>query len=82
MVADLTRGTGRFNVSQGAVATAQSLGAALSATLAGLIIVSAGYSVAFFALAAIAAAGFALYLFAMPETRDGGSVTALPAALP
>ena len=82
VVADLTRGTGRFNVSQGAVATAQSLGAALSATLAGLIIVSAGYSVAFFALAAIAAAGFALYLFAMPETRDSGSAAALPAALP
>ncbi len=68
VVADLTRGTGRFNVSQGAVATAQSLGAALSATLAGLIIVSAGYSTAFLALAGIAAAGFALYLFAMPET--------------
>ena len=69
IVADLTRGTGRFNISQGAVATAQGLGAALSATLAGLIIVSAGYSVAFFALAGIAAAGFAIYLFAMPETR-------------
>jgi MFS family permease len=87
IVADLTRGTGRFNVSQGAVATAQSLGAALSATLAGVIIVSAGYSTAFLALAAIAAAGFALYLFAMPETRgfepgrsdaDGGGLTPVP----
>ena len=68
VVADLTRGTGRFNVSQGAVATAQGLGAALSASLAGLIIVSAGYSAAFLALAAIAAAGFAIYLMAMPET--------------
>ncbi|NEU12369.1 MFS transporter [Methylobacterium sp. BTF04] len=68
VVADLTRGTGRFNVSQGAVATAQSLGAALSATLAGVIIVSAGYSTAFLVLAGIAALGFALYLFAMPET--------------
>lgn len=69
VVADLTRGTGRFNVSQGAVATTQGLGAALSATLAGLIIVSAGYSVAFLVLAMIAALGFFLYLFAMPETR-------------
>lgn len=68
VVADLTRGTGRFNVSQGAVATAQGLGASLSATLAGLIIVSAGYSTAFLTLAAIAAVGFALYFFAMPET--------------
>ena len=69
VVADLTRGTGRFNVSQGAVATAQGLGAALSATVAGLIIVGAGFSTAFFVLAAIAAVGFVLYLALMPETR-------------
>ena len=86
VVADLTRGTGRFNVSQGAVATTQGLGAALSATVAGLIIVSAGYSTAFLVLAAIAAVGFALYLFAMPETRNleasgrtgGNGTTAAP----
>jgi MFS family permease len=68
VVADLTRGTGRFNVSQGAVATAQGLGASFSATLAGLIIVASGYAAAFLVLAGIAAAGFALYLVAMPET--------------
>ena len=48
--------------------TAQELGAALSASLAGAIIVAAGYSVSFLALAAIAAIGFVLYLTAMPET--------------
>uniref|UniRef100_UPI0035CBA54F MFS transporter n=1 Tax=uncultured Methylobacterium sp. TaxID=157278 RepID=UPI0035CBA54F len=62
VVADLTRGTGRFNVSQGAVATSQGLGASFSATLAGLIIVSAGYASAFLVLAGIAAVGFVLYL--------------------
>ena len=55
--------------SQGAVATAQGHGASLSATLAGLIIVSAGYSTAFLTLAGIAGLGFALYLLVMPETR-------------
>lgn len=70
VVADLTRGGGRFNAAQGAVATAQGIGASLSATLAGLIIVSAGYSAAFLSLAAIAGVGFALYLTLMPETRD------------
>jgi MFS family permease len=68
VIADLTRGSGRFNVSQGAVATTQGLGAALSATLAGSIIVRAGYSAGFLTLAAIAAGGFLLYVFAMPET--------------
>jgi MFS family permease len=71
VIADLTRGSGRFNVSQGAVATAQGLGAALSATLAGSIIVAAGYTAGFLTLAAIAAAGFVLYLVAMPETKRG-----------
>lgn len=72
VVADLTRGTGRFNVAQGAVATFQGIGASLSASLAGIIIVRAGYSSAFVtlaAIAAIAASGVALYLGTMPETR-------------
>lgn len=72
VVADLTRGTGHFNVSQGAVATAQGLGAALSASIAGLTIVAAGYSAAFLTLSAIAALGFLLYLMLMPETLDRG----------
>ncbi|ABI63046.1 Permease [Granulibacter bethesdensis] len=69
VVADLTKGTGRFNISQGAVATAQGIGAALSAGVAGLIIVKAGYSVAFFSLAGVAGLGFVLYALLMPETR-------------
>lgn len=69
VVADLTRGTGRFNVAQGAVATAQGLGASFSAALAGIVIVAAGFSTAFLVLAAIAAAGFLAYLMLMPETR-------------
>ncbi|MET0367781.1 MAG: MFS transporter [Methylobacterium sp.] len=83
VVADLTRGGGRFNAAQGAVATAQGIGASLSATLAGVIIVSAGYSAAFLSLAAIAGVGFALYLMLMPETRDDLPATgndALPRA--
>ena len=36
--------------------------------MAGLIVVAAGYSAAFWTLAAIALAAFALLLLAMPET--------------
>ena len=83
VVADLTRGSGRFNVAQGAVATAQGIGASFSATFAGVIIVFGGYSAAFLALAAVAGAGFALYLLAMPETRPpelapGGGAAPIP----
>ncbi|KQN31444.1 MFS transporter [Sphingomonas sp. Leaf34] len=70
VIADLTKGTGRFNVSQGAVASAQGLGAALSATLAGAIIVWAGYTASFLTLATIAALGLGLYVVAMPETKE------------
>jgi predicted MFS family arabinose efflux permease len=70
IVADLTRGTGHFNLAQGAVITAQGIGAALSTSLAGLVVVHAGYSAAFLVLAGIAASGFLLYFFGMPETRD------------
>jgi MFS family permease len=70
IVADVMRGTGRFNVAQGAVITAQGIGAALSTTLAGFVVVHGGYSAAFLTLAGVAAVGFALYLFVMPETKN------------
>jgi MFS family permease len=68
VVADLTRGTGHFNVSQGAIATAAGLGGALSAAVAGFIVVGAGYSAAFLFLAAVAATGLGLFVAMMPET--------------
>ena len=70
IVADLMRNTGRFNVAQGAIITAQSIGAAISTTLAGLIVVKAGYSAAFLTLGAVAAIGFVVCWFALPETRS------------
>ena len=69
IVADLTRNTGRFNVAQGAIITAQSIGAALSTTLAGLVVVNGGYSAAFLTLGAVAAVGVGVCAFALPETR-------------
>jgi MFS family permease len=82
VVADLTRGTGHFNVSQGAIATAAGLGGALSSAVAGLIVVEAGYSAAFLFLAAIAAAGLAGFCATMPETLRGKiSIPESPAAM-
>ena len=72
IVADLMRNTGRFNVAQGAVITAQSIGVALSTALAGLVVVGAGYSAAFLALGAVAAIGAVICLLALPETRHSG----------
>ena len=79
VVADLTRGSGHFNVSQGAIATAAGLGGALSTTVAGLVIVAAGYSAAFLFLAAISGLGLALFVVMMPETGPTAP-TAVPSA--
>jgi MFS family permease len=71
VVADLTRGTGRFNVSQGAITTAIGIGGALSTSFAGVIVVKAGYSTAFLFLAAVAGVALAVFWLAMPETLEG-----------
>jgi MFS family permease len=68
VVADLMRGTGRYNVSLGAIATVQGIGASLSNAVAAMIVVQTGYNVAFLTLAAVAAIAFATFLLAMPET--------------
>jgi MFS family permease len=70
VVADLTRGTGHFNAAQGAVGTVHAVGGIVSGSMAGLIVVRAGYDAAFLTLAAIAALGGALFWLAMPETRE------------
>jgi MFS family permease len=80
IVADLMRGTGRFNVAQGAVITAQSIGAALSTALAGLVVVQAGYSAAFLALGATAALAVIVGWLLLPETA--GTEASQPHALP
>ena len=76
VIADIMRGTGRFNLAQGAVATTQGVGAAISSLFAGEVIDHFGYSTAFFALAAAAAVAWATFVLLMPETRDDGSTDA------
>jgi MFS family permease len=66
IVADLMRNTGRFNAAQGVIITALGIGAALSTTLAGLVVVKAGYSAAFLVLGAVAAVGFIVFWLAFP----------------
>jgi MFS family permease len=69
IVADVTRGTGRFNLAQGFVGSAVGIGASASTTLAGYFSDHFGSGIAFFGLGGIAAAGLALAFAALPETR-------------
>ena len=70
VIADLTKGTGRFNLTLGAVTTAVGIGAALSQSIAGGIVHGYGYHAGFLFLAAVAAVALIILWTAMPETRD------------
>jgi len=62
LVARLLNGTGRVNVGQGAVMTAQGVGASLSPAVGGWLAQLFGYHVAFYILGAFAAVSVALWL--------------------
>jgi MFS family permease len=70
VIADLTEGTGRFNVTLGAISTAVGIGATLSQVIAGSIVHHFSFDAGFLFLAAVALAAFAILSFFMPETRD------------
>ncbi|HEY0250350.1 MAG TPA: MFS transporter [Kofleriaceae bacterium] len=70
VIADLTRGSGRFNLTLGAITAAVGIGAALSQLVAGSIVHHWGTNVGFMFLAGVATVAFVLLLAFMPETRD------------
>jgi MFS family permease len=73
VVADITRGTGRFNLAQGIIGTAIGIGASISTTLGGYLTDHYGAHIAFLGLAGIAVAGLALVVALLPETRPTGA---------
>jgi MFS family permease len=78
VIADITTGTGRFNLAQGVVGTASGIGASISTTLSGLVAERFGSGAGFSSVAATALVATVFVLFVMPETRpqteraDGG----------
>lgn len=82
VIADLTRGTGRFNLLQGALATATGIGASLSNLMTGYVVKAGGYDAGFVVLSAIAAAALGFFGLAMPETRTDAHAAVEPALRP
>jgi MFS family permease len=70
VIADIMRGTGRYNLAQGAIATVQGIGASLSGLAAGVIVDRFGYSVAFLTLGAAALVAAIIFALLMPETAE------------
>jgi MFS family permease len=68
MIADLSHGTGRFNLLQGFVYSAIGLAASISSIIAGLIVKWAGYPVGFTSLAVLGIIGLLFFWKFVPET--------------
>jgi len=69
IVADITYGSGHFNLAQGVVGTATGIGASLSPALAGFASDHFGHDTAFMGLAAVAMIGLIVIWALMPETK-------------
>jgi MFS family permease len=70
VIADIMRGTGRYNLAQGAIATVQGIGASTSGLIAGVITDRYGYTVTFLTLGAIAAVALIVFATGMQETAN------------
>ena len=68
IAADLTRGTGRFNLMQGVVALAVGVGASLSNVIGGYVVQGFGYPTGFLGLAGVALCALVFFLIFVPET--------------
>ncbi|MBJ7535228.1 MFS transporter [Rhodomicrobium vannielii ATCC 17100] len=75
VIADISFGTGHFNLAQGVVGMSIGLAAAISLPAAGYIADTLGRPTAFWWLAATGALGFIVTLTLMPETRPKEEIT-------
>jgi MFS family permease len=69
IVADLTQGSGRFNLAQGFVGTLAGSGASLSTTFFGFVFGNFGSAIGFFSIAGVALSTIFLAWMLMPETK-------------
>jgi MFS family permease len=69
VIADLTKGTGRFNLAQGLVGTVSGVGASLSTSISGLFVERFGQTAGFLSVTAVALLAVAIVWTFMPETK-------------
>ena len=77
IIADLTNGTGRFNLAQGLAGTFSGVGASLSTSVTGIVTQRFGYMAGLLSITAAGLLAVAIVLVFMPETKP----PALPRSL-
>jgi MFS family permease len=76
VIADVTRGTGRFNLAQGLVGTVSGIGAALSTSVSGVVVASYGPMAGFLSVTGVGLLAVAILWMFMPETKSPSSSVA------
>ena len=69
IVADLTNGTGRFNLTQGIAGTFSGVGASLSTSITGIVTQRFGYTAGLLSVTGVGLMAVAIALVFMPETK-------------
>jgi MFS family permease len=69
VIADLTAGTGRFNLAQGLVGALSAIGASLSTSLSGIIVQAFGPTAGLLSVTAVGLVAVGVVLGFMPETK-------------
>lgn len=82
VVADLTNGSGRFNLAQALVGTASGIGASLSTALFGFIAAVLGRTVVFLSIASVAVVAVLILWLLMPETKPSTELVGSSGARP
>jgi MFS family permease len=70
VIADVTKGTGRFNLAQGLVGTVSGIGAALSTSVSGVVVASYGSMAGFLSVTGVGLLAVAILWMFMPETKS------------
>jgi MFS family permease len=69
VVADLAKGTGRFNLAQGLIGMVSGIGASLSTSISGLIVGKFGQTAGFLSIAGVGLVAVTIVWMFMPETK-------------
>jgi MFS family permease len=69
VVADLTNGTGRFNLAQGLVGAVSGVGASISTSVTGIVSQRFGYTAGLLSVTAVGLLAVVIVLLFMPETK-------------
>jgi MFS family permease len=78
VIADLTSGTGRFNLAQGLVGALSGIGASLSTSISGVVVERFGQAAGFLGVTAVGVLAVAVVVAFMPETKPSATPAETP----